>query len=306
MVAVTKESSKAFTPVSQLASWARQGIESFVAAQKLLFDHTAQQNALVTGMVRKGLHEPRLSPVDTIAKIADSSVENLTAAGKILLDLAAGETALVADWAKQGPALPAARALPEVVRHRVDTFVDMQKRLLDLATEQTHAVAESYRKGELPKIGGSVAEVATRAFEGFVETEKRFLLLAALDVAVASKGDTQGRTAARNQLKMLTQLAREGVEKYVNAQQKLLNLAIDQLESTGKATGEHIEAVRKEVSTSWGELTQKSIASFVVAQKSLRDLAAKPLKAMAADKTRETSPARARGKKRAVRTRETA
>jgi len=306
MVAETKDSSKAYSPVSQLADWARQGIESFVAAQKVLFDLTAQQNALVKGMVRERLHEPRLRPVDTIAKIADSSVGHLTAAGKILLDLAAGETALVADWAKEGSPLPSARALTEVVRHRVDTFVDMQKRLLDLAAEQTHAVAESYGKGELSKIGGSVAELATRAIEGFVETEKKFLLLAALDVTMASQGDNQGLTAARNQLKILTQLAREGVEKYVHVQQKLLNLAIDQLESTGKATGEHIEAVRKEVSTSLGELAQKSIGNFVVAQKSLRDLAAKPLKAMAADKTRETSPARAKGKKQAVRTREAA
>ena len=146
MVAETKESSKAFSPVSQLADWARQGIESFVAAQKILFDLTAQQNALVMGMVRERLHEPRLRPVDTIAKIADSGVENLTAAGKILLDLAAGETALVADWAKEGPPLPAARAVTDVVRHRVDTFIDMQKRLLDVAAEQTHAVAESYRE----------------------------------------------------------------------------------------------------------------------------------------------------------------
>jgi len=306
MVAQTKESSKAFSPVNQLANWARQGIESFVAAQRILFDLTAQQNALVMGMVRKGLHEPSLRPVDTFAKIADSSVEHVTAAGKILLDLAAGETALVADWAKEGSPLPSARALTEVVRHRVDTFVDMQKRLLDLAAEQTHAVAESYGKGELSKIGGSVAELATRAIESFVETEKKFLDLAAFDVVVANQVGKQGRTAARNQLKILTQLAREGVEKYIDAQQKLLNLAINQLESTGKSTGEHLEAVRKEVSTSWGELTQESIGNFVVAQKSLRDLAAKPLKAMAADKTRETSPARAKGKKQAVRKRETA
>jgi hypothetical protein len=306
MVAKTKESSKALSPVSQLADWARQGIESFVAAQKILFDLTARQNALVVGMVRERLHEPRLRPVDTLAKIADHSVENLTAAGKILLDLAAGETALVADWAKEGPPFPAARALTEVVRHRVDTFVAMQKRLLDLAAEQTHAVAESYQKGELSKTGGSVAELATRAIEGFVATEKQFLALAAHDVTLASEGGKRGRTAARNELKILTQLAREGVEKYIDAQQKLLNLAIDQWEFSGKATGEHLEAVRKEVRTSWGELTQKSIWNFVVVQKSLRDLAAKRVRALAAEKTHQSPPARARGKKQTVRTRKVA
>ena len=33
MVAKTKESSNALSPISQLAGWARQGIESFAAAQ---------------------------------------------------------------------------------------------------------------------------------------------------------------------------------------------------------------------------------------------------------------------------------
>ena len=103
MVAKTKDSSKALSPVSQLAGWARQGIESFAAAQKILFDLTAKQNAAVMGMVRKRLSQARLGPDDTITKIADKGVENFTAAGKILLDLAAGETALVADWAKEGP-----------------------------------------------------------------------------------------------------------------------------------------------------------------------------------------------------------
>src|ERR1035441_8594108 len=103
MIAKTEGSSKALSPVSQLAVWARQGIESFVAAQKILFDLTARQNAVVMGTVRERLIRPRMGPSDTIAKIADKGEENFTAAGKILLDLAAGETALVADWAKKGP-----------------------------------------------------------------------------------------------------------------------------------------------------------------------------------------------------------
>ena len=183
----------------------------------------------------------------------------------------------------------------------------MQKRLLDVAAEQTHAVAESYRERRtVGKSAGAWPNWQRRGIEGFVETEKKFLDLAAHEVTLASKGGKQGRTAARNQLKILTQLAREGVEKYIDAQQKLLNLAIDQLEFTGKATGEHLEAVRKEVRTSWGELTQKSIWNFVVVQKSLRDLAAKPLKALATKETHKSPPARARGKKQTVRTREVA
>src|ERR1039458_5583377 len=120
MVAKTKESSKALSPISQLADWARQGIESFAAAQTFLFDLTARQKALVMGMVQQRLSQPGLRPGDMIAPIADKGVETLTAAGKILLDLAVGQTALVANWAKE-PAV--VEALSDVVRQRADAFI---------------------------------------------------------------------------------------------------------------------------------------------------------------------------------------
>jgi len=87
VVAKTKDSSNVLSPKGQLAGWARQGIESFAAAQKILFDLTAQQNEVVMGMVRERLSQARLGPNDTITKIADRGVANLTTAGKILLDL---------------------------------------------------------------------------------------------------------------------------------------------------------------------------------------------------------------------------
>ena len=149
-------------------------------------------------------------------------------------------------------------------------------------------------------VGGGVAELARRGIEGFVETEKKFLDLAAQEVAAASTGGKEGRRAARNQLKILTQLAREGVEKYIDVQKKLLDLAIDQLEFTGEATRERIEAMRQEVRTSWRELTAKSVWNFMVAQKSLMDLAAKPLNTSATEETGKTPRARPRGKKRPV------
>jgi len=222
MAARTKQSSEALAPANQLASWARQGIESFVAAQKILLDLTAQQNALVIGMVRERLSEPRLRPDFAIAKIVDKGVKNVTAAGKILLDFAAGETALVADGVKEGLRLPTAvRAVTDVVRHRVDAFIDLQKRLLDAAAEQTHAVAESYREGKGWMVGANVADLARQGIESFVETEKKFLDLVAHEVTVATKAGKDGRTPSRDRLKVFTQLARESVEKYMDAQKKL-------------------------------------------------------------------------------------
>jgi hypothetical protein len=271
-----------------------------VAAQKILLDLTAQQNALVIGMVREHLSKPIFRPGDALAKIADKGVENFTAAGKILLDLAAGETALVMDGVKEVVPLPvAARTFVDVVRHRVDAFVSMQKRLMDAARDETHALAESYQEGEGLMVGASLAELARRGIEGFVEAEKKFLDLAAHEVTAATKDGKEVHKPAPDRFKALTRLAKESVEKYIDAQRKLLDLAIDQLESTGKATGKGIEDAREEARTSWGELTQKSVHNIVTAQKSLMDLAVKPLRAPATEKTRRTPRTRPRHKKQA-------
>ncbi|MGO9273302.1 MAG: hypothetical protein ACLQOO_24210 [Terriglobia bacterium] len=296
-----RDSSKSFSPVSELAGWARQGVESFVAAQKILLDVTARQNALVIGMARERLSKARSRPGATIAKVADKGVENFTAAGKILLGLAAGEITLVADGVKEGMRLPeVAGTVADVARHRVDTLIDMQKRLLDAAAEQTHALAESYREGKGLRPGASVARLARRAIEGFVEAEQKFLDLAAHEVTAATKAGKQGRKPAEDRSKVLTQLAREGVEKYIDAQKKVLHLAVEQMEFTSQATGERLEAALKEARASWDEVTVRSMWNLVMARKSLMDLPIKPVKAPPTEETRETPRARPRAKKQPV------
>jgi hypothetical protein len=293
-----KETRIAHSPTDQLVGWARQGIESFMAAQKILLDLTAQQNSLLIGMVREQMSKPRFRPGPAIAKVADKGVENITAAGKILLDLAAGETALVVDGLKEVVPLPrVAGTVANVVRHRVATIIDMQKRLLDAAAEQTHTVAEDYREGKgLLGAGASAVELARRGIETLVETEKKFLDLAAHEVSSATKGNGEGRKPARARYKVLTELAREGSEKYIEAQKKLLNLAIEQMESGGHVASERLEAAGTEARASWGSLTEKSVRNLVTAQKSLMDLIVKPAKATPAE--RKPKPVRVRPKRK--------
>ena len=89
---------------------------------------------------------------------------------------------------------------------------------------------------------------------------------------------------------------REGGEKYIDAQQKLLNLAIEQMESAGKTAGKRVESVRHEARTSLGELTEKSVRNFATAQKSLMELVTKPAKAKEAAPERKRKAPRVRPK----------
>jgi len=289
MAANNKESRNAPSPAHQLAGWARQGIDSLVAAQKILLDLTAQQNALVIGMLREGLSKPLSWPIDAIATIADKSVHNISATGKILLDLATDGTDLVVDRVKEAVPLPMpAVMVANVLRDRLVTLLDLQKRLLEAAAEQTHEAAESYREGKgLMAAGASGAELARRALEDLVETEKKFLDLAVHEVSV-DKVNGGGHKSVQERYKILTQLVREGGEKYIDAQQKLLNLTIEQMDSVGKTTGKRVESVRSSARTSLGELTEKSVRNFATAQKALMELVNKPAKA------KESTPERKR------------
>ena len=279
MTAREKKAPQAASPGSLISGWARQGVESFVAAQKILLDLAAQENALLIGMAREQFSRPGFRPGVSMAGIAETGVKNLTTAGKILLDLAAGETALAVDGVKEGLRLPvAAGAMADVVRHRVDTFIEMQKHLLDATAEQAHAIAESYREGEEVLAATKMTELARRGIEGFVESEKKFLDLAAQEVSAATKGGKRTGKPPRERMEVLTKVAREGAEKYIETQKKLLELAIGQLEATTKARGDHKEATRKEAQQSWGDITEKSVKNLVTAEKSLLELAMKPMK----------------------------
>jgi hypothetical protein len=52
-----KTTAAAHAPASRLplANWVRQGMETFVASQKILLDLAAQQNSLAIGFVRERL-----------------------------------------------------------------------------------------------------------------------------------------------------------------------------------------------------------------------------------------------------------
>lgn len=282
MAAKTKHSTDGHSPTSKLAGWARQGIDSFMAAQKILLDLTAQQNALVIGMIRERMSEPGFWPGNAIFAIADKSIENFSAAGKILLDLAADGTELVFTGIKDSVPLPVvAGTMANLIRHRVATLIELEQRLLEVAAEQTHEAAETYREGKgLMATGASAAELVRRSIENLVETEKKFLDLAIHEVS-ASKDHRPDHKQGADRYKTMTELVREGGEKYIDAQQKLLNLAVEQMGAAGKTASKRLESVRTGTRTSWGELSEKSVHNFATAQKSLMELVVKPEKAAA-------------------------
>jgi len=110
--------------------------------------------------------------------------------------------------------------------------------------------------------------------------------LAAKEVTEAVKESKRSVKPPRERIKVLTEMTRDGAEKYMEAQKKLLNLAIEQMEKIGKGKGDHKESSRKPAPALLGELTEKSVHNLVTAEKSLLDLAVKPGKTEARTRAR--------------------
>lgn len=292
-------------PPGRLATWIRQGVESFVAAQKILLDLTAQQNALAIGILRERVRLPRFQPRSMLMSIADQSVSGITGAGRILLDLAAGETAVVTDGLKDLFQLgPGTSAVADVIRYRAETFIEMQRKLLDGVAGQMHSVAESYHDGKGLAGGASAGELARQALKGFVDTERKFLDLISGEINTLSEGGKPARKVPRDRSRVLAQLARDAVGQYIDAQKKLLDLTIQQFETGTRAANQRTEAARaasreatEQARTSLTELAQKSAKNLIAAERSLLDVAMKPAKASAtAAARRRKSPNRPRRK----------
>ena len=73
-----KKSPRASPPSNPLMGWAHQGIESLVAAQKIVLDLAALKNALVFGMVQDQVGTPIFCPGAMLSGLADKGVKNFT------------------------------------------------------------------------------------------------------------------------------------------------------------------------------------------------------------------------------------
>jgi hypothetical protein len=82
-------------------------------------------------------------------------------------------------------------------------------------------------------------------------------------------------------------MAKKSVNAFIEAQQRLLDLASDQIEMDVKFTREMLN-VERGPATTLAETVRKSIDSFVAAQKALGELASKPRKA--AEGAEESAP----------------
>jgi len=134
--------------IALLTEWARQGTESFFATQRILLDLVMRQNSNTINAIRERVASAGSAPAAVLTEMAGEGMSNFIAAQRVLLHLAQRENELVMTGVKEhaGDRAPV-KAMSELLRRGVDTFIDMHQHFLTIAAKQTDLWIDATKSG---------------------------------------------------------------------------------------------------------------------------------------------------------------
>lgn len=256
-----------------LSGWMQQGVESFLATQRIVIDLAMRQNAVAMKSVREALSDPTHSPVAILTELAVEGTSSFIEAQRILLNLAAQENDLLMTGIKERvSASTPAVAMTELFRRTVDTFLGMQEDFLKITSKQTIDWLEEARKGNYG--GTHMLHLAREGMQTFVTAQKKFLDAVAQEtMRLTSKTERGGKAAKKTEL---SKLAREASTAFIEAQKKLLDVAGQQMNVNVKAAGKTLEMLNPSRLMPIASITGEGVRGFMDAEKNLIESMMKP------------------------------
>src|SRR5579859_3240047 len=129
-----------------LSGWGQQAVQTLFATQHILLDLAMRQNASVMHAVRQQLSDPHHSPTALLRELAEEGMKNFMEGQKVLLELGREQNEILMEGVKERVGdWPAAKAMTDLLRRSVDTFIELQEEYLKIAGKQTHTWLESAR-----------------------------------------------------------------------------------------------------------------------------------------------------------------
>jgi hypothetical protein len=257
-----------------MLGWAQQGIDSFLATQRILLEFAARKNASLMKSLREGASDPENTPVAILTELAVEATANFTEAQRILLNLAQEENTIMLTGVKERVAgFAPAVALTERLRRVFDTFVEMQQDFLTIASKHAQERLQPRKAGREKQVA-SLVDIAREAMDNFVHAQKKFL-----DILVQESKPKAGKEETARKKTELSKLAREAADSFIEAQKKLLDLAGQQVNVNLQAasrTAEMVKTYRPGLDVP-NLLTTERVKEFVDAEKALVDSVMKPV-----------------------------
>ncbi len=211
--------------------------------------------------------------VNLLSGWVQQGVENFFATQRILVDLAMRQNGTVIDVLREKLTAPDFRPVTvakEFAGEGLANFIEGQKLLLGLAQRENEILATGVKE----RVGGfavtdALVNTIHRSIDTFVEMQLEYLKSAGKHVhgrlaAVKAGEEYEGDT--------VVELAREGLENFVQAQKKFLHVVA---EETSTLTGGKEVTPSRAKKTALTELAQEAADAFVDVQKKLMDVAAR-------------------------------
>jgi hypothetical protein len=222
-------------------------------------------------------HPRESSFVSILSGWAQQGVQGFFATQRILLDLAMKQNAAVMHAVREqltDPHHSPTAILSEVAGEGVTNFIEGQKILLELGKQQNEILMAGVKErfGNLPA-AYVLTDLLERTVDTFINMQEDFLKIAGKQTHVWVEA---AKTGNPYQPEHVVDLAREGLETFVKAQKRFLDVIVDE---TAKATGAKKGETRKVKKAEIAELARKATESFIEAQKKLVDLAGKQMNA---------------------------
>jgi hypothetical protein len=212
------------SPAAILGEVAGEGVTNFIEGQKVLLELGLRQHELLMSGVKERIGDPRAThAVDLLRR----SVETFIHMQQEFLKIAGKQTHAWVEAAKAGKPYQT-ELLAGLAREGVENFVKAQKQFMDVIAEETAKVIGSKHSNGFKKIKKTeLAALARQATESFIDAQRKLVDLAGKQMNANVK--TAGQVPELLKpfpFVPFTELTREGVKSYVDAQKALMNVMV--------------------------------------------------------------------------------
>ena len=227
-------------------------------------------------------HEVKSAPmaressfVNLLSGWVQQGVENFFATQRILVDLAMRQNGTVIDVLREkltSPDFQPVKVAKEFAGEGLANFIEGQKLLLGLAQRENEILATAVKE----RVGGFAVTDAMmstfhRGIDTFVEMQMEYLKTAGKQVhdrlaAVKADEEYEGDT--------LVELARGGLENFVQAQKKFLHVVSEEASNLTEGKPAPVNKAKK---TEMLRLAEEAADTFIDAQKKLMDVASRQI-----------------------------
>jgi hypothetical protein len=215
--------------------------------------------------------------VSLLSGWVQQGMESFFATQRILLDVAMRQNASVMKSLRENlsdPQSSPVTLLSELAVEGTSNFIEAQRVLLDLAQRENEIVMGGIKErvvGSVPAV--AFTDLVRRSIDTFVEMQQDFLTIAGKQSQGWLEAAKAGKPYDRS---YMIDLAKDGMENFVRAQKKFLDVIA---EETEKATGNKPLHLPKDMKkTELTKLAGQAASAFVDAQKKLLDVASQQVK----------------------------